>query len=165
MSAFILNSAPGVGKTSLINKLQTTINADFAFFDGDDVGRIVPYKLTKSWLNLIQDNLVCCAANCVKYNINNIIISFVFPSKELIERIRNKLIDYGFDVIHIALICEEEELLRRLKERNNQKILDIESGVKYNELIKELNTDFLIDTTRLSKKEVANELIQIINNL
>ncbi|MGC9384752.1 MAG: hypothetical protein ACP5D6_09155 [Kosmotogaceae bacterium] len=147
MRVFLLNSAPGVGKTSLINKLNTTIKEDFAFFDGDDVGRIVPYKLTKRWLNLIQDNLVCCAANCTKYNINNIVISFVFPTTERIERIRNKLIDHKFDVIHIALICEKEELLRRLRQRNSQKIVDIESGVKYNEMIKDLDADFLIDTT------------------
>jgi broad-specificity NMP kinase len=62
------------------------------------------------------------------------------------------------------LICEEE-LLRRLREKTSQKIVDIESGVKYNEMIKELNTDFLIDTTKLSKKEVAKELIQIINDI
>jgi chloramphenicol 3-O-phosphotransferase len=165
MRVFILNSAPGVGKTSLINKLNTTIKEDFAFFDGDDVGRIVPYQLNKKWLNLIQDNLVCCAANCTKYNINNIVISFVFPTTERVERIKNKLIDHGFDVIHIALTCEKEELLRRLRERNNQKIVDIESGVKYNEMIKDLDADFLIDTTKLSKIEVAYELLKIINDI
>jgi hypothetical protein len=165
MRVFILNSAPGVGKTSLINKLNTTIKEDFAFFDGDDVGRIVPYQLNKKWLNLIQDNLVCCAANCTKYNINNIVISFVFPTTERVERIKNKLIDHGFDVIHIALTCEKEELLRRLRERNNQKIVDIESGVKYNEMIKDLDADFLINTTKLSKKKVANELLKIINDI
>ena len=165
MRVFILNSAPGVGETSLINKLNTTIKEDFAFFDGDDVGRIVPYQLNKKWLNLIQDNLVCCAANCTKYNINNIVISFVFPTTERVERIKNKLIDHGFDVIHIALTCEKEELLRRLRERNNQKIVDIESGVKYNEMIKDLDADFLINTTKLSKKKVANELLKIINDI
>lgn len=125
----------------------------------------MPYKLNRRWLNLIQDNLVCCAANCFKYNIYNVIISFVFPTKERIERIKNKLIDHGFDVVHIALFCEKEELLRRLKERNNQKIVDIESGVKYNELIKELDVDYLIDTTKLSKKEVANEILKIVNDI
>ncbi|MEA2065486.1 MAG: hypothetical protein U9O65_00040, partial [Thermotogota bacterium] len=76
-----------------------------------------------------------------------------------------KLIDHKFDVIHIALICEKEKLLRRLRHRNSQKIVDIESGVKYNEMIKDLDADYLIDTTKLSKIEVAYELLKIINDI
>jgi broad-specificity NMP kinase len=64
-----------------------------------------------------------------------------------------------------VLLCEEEELLRRLKEKNSQKIVDIESGVKYNEMIKWPDADFLTDTTKLSKKAVTNELLHIINDI
>ncbi len=104
-------------------------------------------------------------ANCIKYNISNIIITFAFPKKEQIERIKNKLIDHGFDVVHVTLSCEEKELLRRLKDRNSQKIADIKNGVKYNKMIEELNPDFLIDTTKLSKKEVGNEILKIVNDI
>jgi predicted ATPase len=54
MRVFILNSAPGAGKSSLINQLHSTIKEDFAFFDGDDIGTILPYQLNKRWLNLIH---------------------------------------------------------------------------------------------------------------
>jgi hypothetical protein len=63
-----------------------------------------------------------------------------------------------------VLLCEEE-LFRRLKEKNSQKIVDIESGVKYNEMIKWPDADFLTDTTKLSKKAVTNELLHIINDI
>jgi hypothetical protein len=42
MNVFIINSAPGVGKTSLMNNLQSRLKRDYAFLDGDDLGRVIP---------------------------------------------------------------------------------------------------------------------------
>ncbi|MCL2320946.1 MAG: hypothetical protein FWC47_02440 [Oscillospiraceae bacterium] len=41
---YIVNSAPGVGKTTLMKKLHTKLPDGFALIDGDDVGKITPYE-------------------------------------------------------------------------------------------------------------------------
>ncbi len=63
MRVIIINSAPGVGKTTMLKLLETKLPKGFALMDGDDVGRIVPLNLSIEWLNLIQDNFVSCAKN------------------------------------------------------------------------------------------------------
>ena len=60
---FIINSAPGIGKSTLLSKLHISLPNDFAILDGDDVGRVTPYTNSIEWLNLIQDNMISCCNN------------------------------------------------------------------------------------------------------
>lgn len=91
MNAIIINAAPGVGKTTLLKLLEDKLLNDFAVIDGDDVGRTIPLENTVDWLNLIQNNIVDCAKNFKDYNIETLIISFIFPSQERLQRLVNLL--------------------------------------------------------------------------
>ena len=159
---FIINSAPGVGKTTLVKELQGKLSNGFALLDGDDIGRTVPLENTKEWLNLIQDNMVSCCINFRKYDKGNIVLGFVFPSEERIQRLKGLLVNEGFDVCHITLFCQDEEAERRIKERNTSKLVGIRKAIEHNQKIKEMKSDYLIDTTTLNKDEVSNNVCEFL---
>lgn len=162
---FILNSAPGVGKTTLLKLLQEKLTSDFSFLDGDDVGRVNPMKNTTEWLNMIQDNMVSCCFNFRLYGTSNIILSFVFPSDERIGRLQNALINVGFDVCHIKLYCDDIEIEKRIKERNTSKLISISKAVELNGKIRNLISDYSLNTTNLNKNEVANDVFNYISDI
>ena len=58
MKVIILNSAPGVGKSTLLKKLESNLPEGFAIIDSDDMARIIPLELTIEWLNLMQDTVI-----------------------------------------------------------------------------------------------------------
>lgn len=53
MDVIIINSAPGVGKTTLLRILEKKLLNSYALIDGDDVGRTIPLSISIDWLNLI----------------------------------------------------------------------------------------------------------------
>lgn len=108
---FIINSAPGVGKSTLLKELQDKLHNGFALLDGDDIGRTVPLENTNEWLNLIQDNMVSCCINFRKYGKRNIGIS---------------------------------------------------KAIEHNQKIKEMKSDYQLDTTTLNKKEVSNRICKFL---
>ncbi len=157
---FIINSAPGIGKSTLLSMLHNSLPKDFAILDGDDVGRVTPFQNSKEWLNLIQDNMVSCCSNFKGYGSENIILSFVFPSEERINRLKTKLYDAGFSSCHIKLTCNNERQKERILSRNSQKIISIEKAVLLNEQIKQIPSDFDIDTTFLTPGEISDRVIK-----
>lgn len=156
MKVIILNSAPGVGKTTLLKYLESNLPSSFAVIDGDDVGRIVPIKLSIEWLNLIQDNIVSCAKNYRKFGVKALVVTFVFPSQERLDRLISLFRKENIDVLcRCSLVCDDIELERRIRERNTSRIVNIERALEHNRSIKQLRADITIDTTERIPQEVG----------
>lgn len=160
--AYIINSSPGVGKSTLLKNLHLRLPDGFSIIDGDDVGRIVPYMNDINWLNLIQDNIADCCLNYKKYGFKNCIIGFVFPSNERINRITNLLSDRGFQVKHIIIECDENEIERRIIQRNTSRIISVENAKILSRNMKTLSADFKVDTTSIDANRVADIIIDYI---
>lgn len=160
--AYIINSAPGIGKSTLIKNLHTRLPDGFALIDGDDVGRTNPYENNINWLNVIQDNIVDCCSNFKKYGFSNCIISFVFSAEERLERIKNLLAIRGFKVVHIVLECDENEMCRRIMQRNTSKLINTEQAKKLNQALKFISADLKVNTTLIEADEVADIVINFI---
>ena len=160
--AYIINSAPGIGKSTLMKNLHTRLPDGFALIDGDNIGRIIPYQNNITWLNIIQDNIVDCCLNFKRYGFTNCIISFVFPTEERLERLKNLLTSKGFKIVHIILECDENEMCKRIIKRNTSKLINTDKAKKLNSELKLLSADFRIDTTYISADEVAYKAIDFI---
>ncbi len=160
----IINSAPGVGKSTSLKLLEGLLDSKSAFVDGDDLARVIPFENTVKWLNLMQDNIACCVKNFLKYNYENIFISFVFPSSDRINRMKKLIKTDGVNIYHIKLICGQDELKERLVKRNSQKLISIEKALNLNEMINKLKSDLVIDTTNISPLEVARKIKEGIND-
>jgi broad-specificity NMP kinase len=146
MKVIILNSAPGVGKTTLLKQIEKARLKDFAILDGDDVGRLVPLSLSIEWLDLIQENIVSCAINYRDFGVDFLIVSFVFPSEGRSHRLTNLLACENIKIVSIiSLYCNEVELAKRIQKRNTSRIMNIEKAIQCNSQIKELKSDFLIN--------------------
>lgn len=165
MNVFIINSAPGVGKTSLMNNLQSRLKKGYAFLDGDDLGRVIPHVLNTGWLNLIQDNIVSCIDNFDGYKIKNCIVSFVFPTKERLERLYGLLRKRNHEIYHIILFCEKNRLIERIKRRNSQKIIEIRDSPEYDSMIRELNCDYKFDTSDMNVHDLCDEVYRVISDI
>lgn len=163
---FIINSAPGIGKSTLLSKLHALLPDNFAILDGDDIGRVTPYTNSIEWLNLIQDNMVVCCNNFRTYGKSNMILSFVFPSEERINRLKDRLNDFNFSSCHIKLTCDNEVQKERLMTRNSQKMISIEKAILINKQMHLMNSDFTVDTTLATPQEIAGIVIRyIVSNL
>lgn len=157
MKVIILNSAPGVGKTTLLKQIEKVLQKDFAVLDGDDVGRLVPLSLSIEWLDLIQENIVSCAINYRDFGVKFLIVSFVFPSENRLHRLTNLLACQDIKILCIiALYCNEVELEKRIQKRNTTRIMNIERAINCNRQIKQLKSDFLIDTTKKPPEAIAD---------
>lgn len=162
MKAIIINAAPGVGKSTLLKLLENNLPQGYAVVDGDDVGRTIPLVKTVDWLNLMQDNIVSCAKNYKRYNIKTLIISFVFPTKERLQRLSDLLKDEECFVYHITLTCDSNQLKKRIEIRNTQKLISISNALEMNNKIKELKSYYSLDTTNKFPEEVANLICEKI---
>jgi len=160
--AYIINSAPGIGKSTLIKNLHTRLPNGFALIDGDDVGRISPYENSIKWLNVMQDNIADCCANFKLYGFDNCVVTFVFPVKERLERMKGLLTVKGFETLHVILECDEDEMCRRITQRNTSKLINTEKAKELNKALKILNADFRIDTTYTNAEDVANKVLEYI---
>jgi hypothetical protein len=159
---FIINSAPGIGKSSLLSKLHTLLPDNFAILDGDDLGRVTPYKNSIEWLNLIQDNMATCCNNFRIYGKGNIILSFVFPNEGRLNRLKDILNKLDFSSRHIKLTCDNEAQKERIMTRNSQKMISIEKATLINEQIYQMKSDFALDTTLLTPQETADMVLKYL---
>lgn len=160
--AYIINSSPGVGKSTLLKNLHLRLPDGFAIIDGDDVGRVIPYQNDINWLNLIQDNIADCCHNYKKYGFKNCIIGFVFPSEERLKRITELLSNRGFQVKHIIIECDGNEIERRIVQRNTSRIISVENAKILGQNMKTLFSDFKVDTTSIDANRVAEIIIDYI---
>jgi len=160
--AFIINSAPGVGKSTILKNIHSRLPDGFAMIDGDDVGRVVPYQKSLSWLNVIQDNIADCCNNFSQYDYENCIVSFVFPTHERLNRLSGMLSDRGFRIKHIILDCSDDEITKRIMVRNTSKIINAEQAKNINRQIKNLSADYRIDTTETAADRVSDLVFDYI---
>ena len=165
MKAIILNASAGVGKTTLLKQLERNLPEGFAIIDGDDVGRIVPLKLTLEWLDLIQDNIISCANSFQQYGTKVLVISFVFPSEKRLERLNSKLAQLGIQTKMICMYCKDEILEERIITRNTSRIVHVERAIECNSEIKDLKADYHIDTSFMTEEEVMREFIRALDDI
>ena len=161
-SAYIINAAPGVGKTTLMKNLHARLQGSFALIDGDDVGKVVPYGNSLNWLNMMQDNIADCCANFMRYGYTHCVISFVFPSEDRLNRIKGLLFARGFDTVHIILDCEDDEICRRIVQRNTSKLINPEQTKIINQDLKKLTAALRVDTTAMVPEAVVTTVIEYI---
>ena len=146
----------GIGKSTICNQLNQDLDHS-VFLDGDWCWNMDPFIVNKNKKNMVLDNITHCLNNFIHTpGIENIIFCWVMHKQDIINQIIQKLDTEGVDIHLISLICEKEELIKRMliDRRDNQ---TIRKSLQYLELYKDLDTQ-KIDVTTLDVQKTIDKI-------
>lgn len=143
---YLIGGPMGIGKSTICNQLNQDLDHS-VFLDGDWCWNMDPFIVNQDTKNMVLDNITHCLNNFIHTpGIENIIFCWVMHKQDIIDKIIQKLDTEGVDIHLISLICEKEELIKRMliDRRDNQ---TIRKSLQYLELYKDLDTQKINVTT------------------
>lgn len=146
----------GIGKSTICNQLNQDLDHS-VFLDGNWCWNMDPFIVNQDTKNMVLDNITHCLNNFIHTpGIENIIFCWVMHKQDIIDQIIQKLDTEGVDIHLISLICEKEELIKRMliDRRDNQ---TIRKSLQYLELYKDLDTQ-KIDVTTLDVQKTIDKI-------
>lgn len=153
---YLIGGPMGIGKSTICNQLNEDLDHS-VFLDGDWCWNMDPFIVNQDTKNMVLDNITHCLNNFIHTpGIENIIFCWVMHKQDIIDQIIQKLDTEGVDIHLISLICEKEELIKRMliDRRDNQ---TIRKSLQYLELYKDLDTQ-KIDVTTLDVQRTIDKI-------
>ena len=153
---YLIGGPMGIGKSTICNQLNQDLDHS-VFLDGDWCWNMDPFIVNQDTKNMVLDNITHCLNNFIHTpGIENIIFCWVMHKQDIIDKIIQKLDTEGVDIHLISLICEKEELIKRMliDRRDNQ---TIRKSLQYLELYKDLDTQ-KIDVTTLDVRKTIDKM-------
>lgn len=153
---YLIGGPMGIGKSTICNQLNQDLDHS-VFLDGDWCWNMDPFIVNQDTKNMVLDNITHCLNNFIHTpGIENIIFCWVMHKQDIIDQIIQKLDTEGVDIHLISLICEKEELIKRMliNRRDNQ---TIRKSLQYLELYKDLDTQ-KIDVTTLDVQKTIDKI-------
>lgn len=153
---YLIGGPMGIGKSTICNQLNQDLDHS-VFLDGDWCWNMDPFVVNQDTKNMVLDNITHCLNNFIHTpGIENIIFCWVMHKQDIIDQIIQKLDTESVDIHLISLICEKEELIKRMliDRRDNQ---TIRKSLQYLELYKDLDTQ-KIDVTTLDVQKTIDKI-------
>ncbi|WP_415967623.1 AAA family ATPase [Faecalitalea cylindroides] len=153
---YLIGGPMGIGKSTICNQLNQDLDHS-VFLDGDWCWNMDPFIVNQDTKNMVLDNITHCLNNFIHTpGIENIIFCWVMHKQDIINQIIQKLDTEGVDIHLTSLICEKEELIKRMliDRRDNQ---TIRKSLQYLELYKDLDTQ-KIDVTTLDVQKTIDKI-------
>ena len=153
---YLIGGPMGIGKSTICNQLNQDLDHS-VLLDGDWCWNMDPFVVNQDTKNMVLDNITHCLNNFIHTpGIENIIFCWVMHKQDIIDKIIQKLDTEGVDIHLISLICEKEELIKRMliDRRDNQ---TIRKSLQYLELYKDLDTQ-KIDVTTLDVQKTIDKI-------
>lgn len=153
---YLIGGPMGIGKSTICNQLNQDLDHS-VFLDGDWCWNMDPFIVNQDTKNMVLDNITHCLNNFIHTpGIENIIFCWVMHKQDIIDQIIQKLDTEGVNIHLISLICEKEELIKRMliDRRDNQ---TIRKSLQYLELYKDLDTQ-KIDVTTLDVQKTIDKI-------
>lgn len=153
---YLIGGPMGIGKSTICNQLNQDLDHS-VFLDGDWCWNMDPFVVNQDTKNMVLDNITHCLNNFIHTpGIENIIFCWVMHKQDIIDQIIQKLDTEGVDIHLISLICEKEELIKRMliDRRDNQ---TIRKSLQYLGLYKDLDTQ-KIDVTTLDVQKTIDKI-------
>ena len=153
---YLIGGPMGIGKSTICNQLNQDLDHS-VFLDGDWCWNMDPFIVNQDTKNMVLDNITHCLNNFIHTpGIDNIIFCWVMHKQDIIDQIIQKLDTEGVDIHLISLICEKEELIKRmLIDRRENQI--IRKSLQYLKLYKDLDTQ-KIDVTTLDVQKTIDKI-------
>lgn len=153
----------GVGKTSVAKLLQKKL-PQTVYLDGDWCWFTNPWILNEETRQIALDNICYMLNNFLaSKSYQNIILTWILQSDELIESITNRLNLKNVSFYNFSLIASEEAIINRLE-------LDLAEGIRTERVVIPRSLERLeqikkvssiqIDTTDKGEDEVVEEILE-----
>ena len=160
---YLIGGTMGVGKTTVCQEMKRKLD-NAVFLDGDWCWDADPFIVTDETKSMVLDNICHLLNNFIKCSFyENIIFCWVMHEQKIIDDILSRLNTNGCDVKIVSLICNAEELVKRLQN-------DIDAGIRQLDIIERsiariplydhLNT-IKIDTSNKAVNNIVDEIIRI----
>ncbi|KJU73014.1 AAA family ATPase [Clostridium baratii] len=119
----IINGVMGVGKTSISRNLYKKLENCF-WLDGDNVWMMNPFVVDEENKNMVLNNIIYIINNFLdNSNSKYVVFNWVIHTDEIMNDILNKINLIDVDVYKITLMCNKEELIKRINK-------DVELGIR-----------------------------------
>ena len=167
MKITVLNGCSGIGKTTLLRTLRFRLPERSGVLDGDDVAWCLPWNgdMFTEWLNVTQDNLLACSRNLVRLNLQHLVLAFIFPDQERIDRLDGIFNEHGFSLGWIHLVADKASIRTRLSKRGVTKEDIFENSFEFNRQIADLaeeNGFPCINTTDVSTEQLYAQVLELL---
>lgn len=148
----LIGGAMGAGKTTVCQKLKPLL-APSAFLDGDWCWDMEPFRVTDAAKAMVMDNIAAVLSNLLRCpDFESVLFCWVLPEREIAEALLARLPLEGVRVQRFTLTLTEEALVARLRGEDI-----IPSALDRLKRCSAAGGE-LLDTTRLSPDEVAEEI-------
>ena len=162
----LIGGTMGVGKTAVCRELQKLLPGN-VFLDGDWCWDAVPFQVTAETKSMVMENIAFLLnqfLRCSAYE--NVLFCWVLHERAIWDDLLGRLNLSDVKVICLSLTCAPQELERRLNR-------DIAQGIRTPDVINRSLERLrcyerlelpLIDTTCLTPRKTAEQLIRSIDN-
>lgn len=158
---YLIGGTMGVGKTTTCQILKKKL-PNCVFLDGDWCWDMHPFQVTPETKKMVMEN-ICFLLNqfirCSAYE--NIIFCWVMHEQAIIDEILSGLETTDCLVHTISLICDEDEVRKRLQK-------DVDAGIRLADVVprsieriglyEKLDTE-KIDITNITPEQAAEKII------
>ena len=158
---YIITGPAGVGKSTISDMLSKELKK-CAAIEGDEIYHMVRNPYVSPWkennhLDIFWKNVYSLIHNFLD-NGYDVVFNYIVKGKRL-EMIKEQFKDY--EIIFKCLLCSKDELVLRDQGRD----VDIQMGERVVVLLNEFlndnfDEDLVIDTTRKSKEEIVQILLE-----
>ena len=114
------------------------------------------------WLDLVQDNLLACTENLAALDLRHLLLAFVFPSRERMERLNRVFAARGYTLRWINLVADDDSLEARLRQRGVTGEDILGSAREMNAQIRGFEDMPCIDTTDIDIEALVNRVLEMI---
>ncbi|MDU1854820.1 MAG: AAA family ATPase [Clostridium baratii] len=160
----IINGVMGVGKTTISKWLYKNLENCF-WLDGDNVWMMNPFVVDEENKKMVLSNITYIINNFLgNSNSKYVLFNWVIHTDEIMNEILNKINLIDVDVYKITLMCNKEELIKRINK-------DVELGIRDEDNIRrsldkydmynKMNT-IKIDTSNKSIDDIVRDIKVII---
>lgn len=160
---YLIGGTMGIGKTTISQCLKRKLN-NSVFLDGDWCWDAHPFVVNEETKKMVIEN-ICFMLNqfihCNAYE--NIIFCWVMHEQSIIDTIISRLDKTECCIITISLVCNEEELKKRLMKDVNEGIRNyaiLEKSIKRIPLYDQLDT-VKINVDKKNPQEIVEEIIKL----
>ncbi len=159
----LLNGALGVGKTetswAALRKFDRAV-----MLDGDYIGAVYPFEIhDKTRVEYLYRTILHLVEFHHQNGYENFVINYVFETPESLASLRTRLVPVGDPVYVFRLLCETDELSRRIRARGGDNLLwELARGAELTAIqtAAALHGDMgtPVDTTGLTPAQVADTI-------